>query len=120
MPTRAEIAEVLRRWQAGELAARAVFDWAQERYWPGAADFDDREADDSSAANEVLATLDQLPMNLVLAEDVPVYLEFLATPCGEFARGYKQFRAALDRIDYAARRQALIGDEFYGPVCWSG
>ena len=56
-------------------------------------------------------------MNLVLAEDVPVYLEFLATERGKFAQGYDRFRAALDRIDCAARRQALSGDEFYGPFC---
>jgi hypothetical protein len=114
MVTRADIAEILRRWQAGEVSARQVFDWAQERYWPGQVEFDDWEVDDSSAGNEVLGTLDQLPVNLVLPEDVPIYLEFLDTPPGQFDRGYERFRAALDRIDYAARRRALSGDEFYG------
>ncbi len=118
MVTRAEIADVLRRWQAGEVSARHVFDWAEERYWPGdEVEFDDWEADESSVANEVLGVLDQLPMNLVLPEDVPTYLEFLAAPPGHFGRAYEQFSQALDRIDHAARRRALKGDEFYGRFC---
>jgi hypothetical protein len=115
--TRGEIAETLRRWQAAELTAREVYDWAQELYRPGRAEFDDWEADDSSAANEVLGALDQLPMNLILPEDMPAYLEFLKTPSGRFAEGYERFQAALDRIDYAARARSLRDDDFYGRFC---
>src|SRR5262249_25019482 len=117
MVTRGMIAETLRRWQAGELTAREAYDWAQERYWPGRVEFDDWEADDSSAANEVLCALDALPMNLILPEDMPAYLEFLATPSGRFAEGYERFRAALDRIDYAAPARSLRKDDFYGRSC---
>ncbi len=120
MVTRTDIADVLRRWQAGEVSAREVFDWAQERYWPGEVDFDDWEANESSGAKEVLGALDQLPVNLVLPEDVPLYLAFLATPLGQFARGYEQFRAAIDGIDYTSRRQALCGDKLYGRFCKGG
>lgn len=117
MVTRAEITEILRRWQEGDISARQVFDWAQQRYWPGKVEFDDWEADESSVANEVLGVLDQLPINLVLPEDVPAYLAFLATPTGEFAHGYDRFRTAHDGIDFAARRRMLRGDEFYGRFC---
>jgi len=115
--TRAEIAELLRRWGAGKLAARDVRDWAQTRYWPGEVEFDDLEGDGSSAACEALAALDQLPMNVILSEDVPLYLAFLSTPVGKFESGYERLRSALDQIDYSARRRALSNDDFYGPFC---
>lgn len=98
MVARADIADVLRRWQAGALSAREVYDWTQERSWPGEVELDDREEDGSSAAREVLSAPDQLPMNLVMAEDVPAYLAFLATPQGEFAQGYDRHRRATMRI----------------------
>lgn len=89
--TRLEIADMLRRWQAGEVSAREVHAWAEDRYarMPEV-DVDDWEGlhgAEESVANEVLGELDRLNMNLVLAEDVPIYLEFLATPPGSFRDG---------------------------------
>jgi hypothetical protein len=114
--TREDIAAILQRWQAGELTAAQVHEWAQARY--GQADVDDWEdGDTNSAANEVLGALDRLDMNLMLPDDIPLYLAFLHTPPGHFAAGYRAFEAALGRIDYAARQQALSTNPLYAPFC---
>jgi hypothetical protein len=117
--SRGEIAEVLRRWQAGLLTAEQVHEWAEERYFPGHLDFDDEE-DDRSVASEVMGYLDMLNMNLMVVEDVPIFLEFLETPAGRFAEGYGKFREALDRIDMRARQRELAHIPFYAPFCDAG
>jgi hypothetical protein len=114
--TREDIATVLQLWQAGEVAAAQVHEWAQARY--GQVEFDDWEDDDTnSVANEVFGTLDMLDMNLMLIEDVPIYLAFLRTPPGQFGEGYRAFQDALQRIDYQARKQALHTHPLYARFC---
>ncbi len=119
--TRGEIAEVLRRWQAGQLTAEQVHTWADDLYFPGHLEFDDREGEDEgSVANEVLSSLSMLDMNLVTAADVPIYLEFLSTPPGQFADGYRRFVEAMDRIDREERRRSLSQTPPYTPYCGGG
>ena len=118
--TRADLKELLLAWQRGEMTTRAVFEWAQEKYWPGDVEFDDMDDDSSSAANEVLSALDQLPMNLILPEDVPIYVELLEATDGDFSNSYEKFRASINRIDILNRRESLTSDEFYGPYCSPG
>jgi hypothetical protein len=118
--TRGEIAEVLRRWQQGSMSGEEVHAWANSLYFPGEVNLDDWETDgeeENSVANEVLAQLDNLGMNLVIRDDVPIYLEFLRTPRGSFAEGYRKFREAIDSIDYKARLKSLREIPLYAPFC---
>jgi len=118
--TRGEIITVLRRWRAGELTAKQVHDWAQSQYFPGRLDYDDEE-DEESVADDVMHALDSIDMNLVIVEDVPIYLEFLATPRGQSREGYRRWREALDRVHsperQRERQKQLAGDPFYAPFC---
>jgi hypothetical protein len=118
--TRSQIIETLRRWQAGELSAREVSDWAQHLFWPGSAEFDDEDMNGASVSREVLAILDQLPANLIVAEDVPAFLEFLVTPSDQFEIGSERFRSNLRSIDYEHRRQQLRTDDLYRQFCGDG
>ncbi len=114
--SRAVVAAVLKHWQAGEWSAEQVHEWAEDRF--GQVDVDDWEgAEEQSVANEVLAALDLLDMNLMLPEDTPLYLAFLRTPPGQFAAGYQILQDALDRIDYPARQAALRAVPLYAPFC---
>lgn len=119
--TRSEIIAVLRRWQAGELTAKQAHDWAQSLYFPRRLDYDDEEADEESVASDVMHALDSIDMNLVVVEDVPIYLEFLATPKGQYAEGYRKWQEALDRVHSPERQRErqiqLAGDPFYAPFC---
>ncbi|HEV3145796.1 MAG TPA: hypothetical protein VGZ47_18045 [Gemmataceae bacterium] len=115
--SRNEIAEVLRKWQLGLLTAEHVHNWAGARYLHDDVDYDDEENDEHSVANEVMAHLDLLDMNLMVAEDIPIYLEFLETPAGQFEQGCKKFNEALDRIEIEARRQQLTHIPLYAPYC---
>ncbi len=117
MTTRDGIVAVLLEWSSGGRSAQDVYAWVERIYFPGAIEFNDWEDGDVSVANEVMGALDLLPMNLMLPEDIPVYLEFLATPRGQFDEGLQRFDEALRRIDYASRRRSLKADEFYGRFC---
>ena len=114
--TRGEIIHVLKKWQRAEFDTRQVWDWASHRFLCGAIDYDDRE-ESLSVAHEMLSMLDSLDMHCVLVEDVPMHLAFLATPIGAYEAGYRQWRQALEEIDFSARRQRLKDDAIYGPFC---
>ena len=116
MVKRLDIINILKSWRDDEITARAVWDWANERYMPGETEFDDWE-DDCSAANEVLCELDSLDMNLVLAVDIPIHLEFLQTPKGKFIEGYQKWRGQIGNIDFKKRCKELKDHEIYGPFC---
>jgi len=116
--SRSDIADVLRQWQAGLLTAEQVHAWAEELYFPGSLDFDDYEGDEeNSVANEVMSCLDMLNMKLIVVEDVPIYLEFLETPKGQFVDGYRKFENALSLIDYQERCRRLAQNPLYALFC---
>jgi len=116
MVKRLDIIKILKSWHDGKVTAKAVWDWASEKYMPGETEFDDWEGD-CSAANEVLCELDSLDMNLVLAEDIPIHIDFLQTPIGNFEAGYQKWRGRLENIDFKQRCKQLKGHEIYGPFC---
>jgi hypothetical protein len=110
MPTRIikreELAQVLNDWQSGRMSSAEVLSWADALYPSDDVDYEDWE-EDNSVTNEILAALDMLDMNLALPEDVPIYLEFLSSPVGQFKTGHAKFQRQLDEIDYVSRRERL-------------
>ena len=115
--SREDIIVVLKLWQDGTMSAQEVWDWAGHRYFPGETEFDDWEEDDASVSNEVMCELDSLDMNMVLPEDIPTHLSFLATPQGQFEIGHTKWKEAIARIDFRARQKNLKGHPIYGPFC---
>jgi hypothetical protein len=111
---RDELAQKLKDWQGGRISSEELLRWADALYPSDDVDYEDWEGDDS-VTNEVLAALDMLDMNLALPEDAPIYLQFLATPVGEFQNGYRRYKQALDRIDYDNRRTSLRDIPPYAP-----
>jgi hypothetical protein len=113
--TREEVAKMLRDWAEGRVTAREVHNWAEELF-PGSEDVeyeDWDENDDNSVISAVLGELDMLDMNLRTAEDVPIYLDFLATPPGGYAAGAAEYYRRLDAIDLESRRKLLWDDLLY-------
>jgi hypothetical protein len=116
--TREQLCKILEDWQSGRVTAKQVHDWAQDRFWPGEVNYADWEDDaNNSAAKEVLGDLDNLDMNLMTSEDIPIYLEFLQTPRGSFAQGYKKLEAALEAVDFKERQTRLKDDPLYEAFC---
>ena len=115
---RDELARVLTDWQSGRMSSAEVLSWADALYPSDDVDDEDWEGDDS-VTNEILAALDMLDMNLALPEDAPIYLDFLSTPFGQFARGHAEFQRRLDEIDYDSRRASLRHVFPYSPFLQS-
>jgi len=115
--TRNDIIKVLVAWQLGEMSTQDVYTWADDLY-PFNYEAEDWEvADDGNSVTScVLSMLEKFDMDLALPEDTVIYLEFLATPKGQFATGYDKCQKQLATIDKEARKNALRNDPFYGPI----
>jgi len=111
--TREEVAQKLRDWAGGRASTEAIQSWASDAFLQDEVDFADWEKEHNSVTKEVVAVLDMLDMNLVLPEDAPIYLEFLATPIGDFATGYAKMRRRLEEINYDERGDRLREIEPY-------
>ena len=64
-----------------------------------------------------MSDLSMLNMNLIIVEDVMIYLEFLETPLGQFSVGHQKYGQVLARIDIRARQRDLAGLQLYAPFC---
>lgn len=104
-----DVAAILRQWKAGLLTHPQVHDWATDRHAVDAWDPED------GAVAEVLACLDMMDMNLVVAEDADVLLAALGEKTAE--RAAQALDAYQDTIDLKARKLRLAGDPFYARFC---
>ena len=115
---RGDVKKILLKWRDGLLSAREVHAWAENRYNVNGYNCSDWEGDEElSVTNEVLSAQDRLDMNLMTVEDIPVYLEFLETPIGEFDSGMLKFEQYLDSINYKERKKKLAEVELYALFC---
>jgi len=111
--SREELRAVLEDWQAGRRTAAAGHAWADAR------DAADARACEDDIAQFVLAELDQLAMNLVTSEDVPVLLGILALDAGDELRACEMIADRVADISLPARKQALAADPTYARFCRS-
>ena len=112
--TREEVLTKLKDWQTGTLSSRELHAWAEALYLRDEVDYEDWEGD-HSVTNEIIAALDMLDMNLILPEDAPIYIEFLATPPDGFKVGYQRYQAQLNSINLEKRQTQLVRDPLYAP-----
>src|SRR5579883_2712628 len=108
---------MLRDWAEGRVAEYQVHLWAQELY-PSreGCEYEDWDENDESVLRDVLGDLDMLDMNLRSAEDVPIYLDFLATPRDQYAAGHAEYRRRLEAIDLDRRREQLKDVPYYRDI----
>ncbi|MDF7802188.1 hypothetical protein P4C99_22140 [Pontiellaceae bacterium B1224] len=115
--SRNDLIEILIKWENNQLSEKEIVDWA-DQYFPDEIEFEDWEGnDDQSVSNEIMASLDSLGMNLIIKDDIPIYLEFLKTPLGEFEQGYSIWRDKLSKIDIGNRMKLLRGNPVYADFC---
>jgi hypothetical protein len=108
---RSEVRSVLADWQAGLRTSTEVHAWAETRFA-----VDDWECEDD-IANEVLAQLDMLDMNLLTADDIPVLLSIFDLPAGEADRANEILSSYFAGVDLHKRKKALANDPLYARFC---
>jgi hypothetical protein len=111
--TRDDLRSLLTAWHAGSHSAADVHSWAEARFAVDAWECED------DVANEVLAQLDMLDMNLVTRDDVPALLAMLDVPSGQGAGASQQFEARISSSDLERRKKQLATDPTYAPFCGS-
>jgi hypothetical protein len=111
--TRDDLRSLLTAWQAGNHSAADIHSWAEARFAVSAWECED------DVANEVLAQLDMLDMNLVTRDDIPDLLAMLDVPSGLGASASQQFEARMSSSDLERRRTELAADPMYAPFCGS-
>lgn len=118
---REDIKKKLLDWKAEKLTAEQVKDWAESIHDSKEILYADMEGDDDdsvSVAKEVIDILVSLDMNLVLIEDIWMYLDFLETSPNMFTIGYKRFDEKLESINYHERKESLRNNPFYAKFCF--
>jgi len=116
--TRNELRVLLTQWEQGQITTEELNGFAGELYPNEEVDYEDWETDgENSVTKEVLAALDMMDMNLMVPEDVPVYLEFLNTPLGSYTDGYLRLRQYLQCVNIKKRQKALSEIPFYKAFC---
>jgi hypothetical protein len=68
MITKIDLENILTEWASGKVDATHVHSWAENRYAV------DEYETESGSANEVLARLDMMDMNLTTVDDIPVLI----------------------------------------------
>ncbi|HET6266500.1 MAG TPA: hypothetical protein VFG11_02195 [Acidobacteriota bacterium] len=114
--SRAIISHILKAWLGTEMLPEEVQHWAEIRFNSGAFELDDWE-DQGSIANEALALLDTLDLNLIIEDDIPALLEMLDTPPGKFEAGFAKWQEYFRAVDIKKRAQDLAGRDPYAPYC---
>jgi hypothetical protein len=102
---RADVREVLLRWQRQELSHACVHDWATARYAVSAFECD------NEVTNEVLAALDMLDVKVTTDADIPCLLKALDAVSGDEA---SSIMASMP-YDREERRQRFGNDPVYRP-----
>jgi hypothetical protein len=109
--TRDELRTVLEDWHSGKRTSGEVHEWAEARYAVRAWECED------DVANEVLAALDVLDMNLLTRDDVPVLQAMLELPPGQATRAAELLDAHFQEVSLDDRRESLASEPTYAPFC---
>ncbi|MGH2472453.1 MAG: hypothetical protein ACRDG6_08635 [Candidatus Limnocylindria bacterium] len=94
--SRTNLPDLLERWRSGVIGERAVHEEAER-----------------SIAFEVVSQLEILNVQLITAEDVPAFIEFLETPSGAEGAGWDRWQHYWDGIDFAKRLKDLVNNPYY-------
>ena len=112
--TRAEVRRVLFDWEAGRVSATEVHGWAEERYAVSNSEPED------AVVNEVLARLDMLDVDLLVAADVPALKRLLESHPSRLPEALTEYEAYVGAVDVPRRQRELAGDPLYRPFCKLG
>lgn len=107
-----KLVDLVSRWQDGCLDTRQVHEAAEALM----AEWEWRElpeSDPTSIVNEVICQLDALNWQLILPEDAPAILAFLATAAGSERQAWAAWGTYWDAVDYDERARRLQGDPYY-------
>jgi len=114
--TRDDVKEVLHKWANGSIATHEVHAWASERHASKVFTLTDKEEEEKSITNEVLALLDCLVLNLVSSDDVPALIKLLETPQGQYKDGIFAWEDYLHSLDLEKRKEEIKKDSFIRAV----
>ena len=103
---------LLLRWQSEAITAHEVHSEAEALM--AECDWKELPKDDpESPLYEVLCQLDILNQQLILSEDVPVFLTFLGSKESDLEERWSEWEGYWRQVDFERRRRELQGSDFY-------
>ena len=115
-PARSQIIQTLSRWAEAELTERDVWAWASSLCLPGEDSYD-RWLEGDRISHQVMLHLNSLDMHLIIKEDIPIYLQFLAQDDSNFESAYNEWQENIRKIDTSNRKRQLKKHPIYAPFC---
>lgn len=109
--TRQEIVKKLKDWSEDIISAEEIWEWASEEWTPYADEYVDGEYDENgvfqSVSRDVVNYLEELARLDIVKGDIPLFLEYLNTPPGEYVEGRRKLDKYFDLVDWDVRNQNL-------------
>lgn len=109
---RTALSEILDQWESTALSAAEVHAAAESLTARWAWQVCSRD-EPGSIVNEVLAQLDVLNQQLIIADDIPEIRAFLLTPAGAETAAWRRWECYWNQIDYGARAEQLREEPAY-------
>ena len=107
---RTEVRQILQAWQAHSMDELAVWQWGEKAL---AARLEHGDEQDELVA-DIVDLLAALPYEMVLLDDVPVFLDALANPAAETDLSINLLWNHMDGVDVDTRRHQYQSHFFYG------
>ncbi len=104
---------LLKNWGLDVLTEREVHEEAEILWEEVAMSADYPEDDPRSITAEVLSQLSVLNWQLIVVDDIPAILAFLATPPGQEPQAWQDWLDYWKNIDFEQRRISLLSNPYY-------
>ncbi|MEM7098824.1 MAG: hypothetical protein AAF541_11240 [Pseudomonadota bacterium] len=108
--TRKELIGVLTQWQSGERDELAIWEWAAESVEARQANGPDAD----ELVRDIMDLLGALPYEMVIVDDLPVFLDALENPLEETDLSINLLWNHMDAVDVDTRRLQHAEHPFYG------
>lgn len=111
--TRDIVRSKLQDWQKAKLTNQQIWEWALNEWFPIEDDYEDLERSANgtweSICRDIIWMLEDLNQNHISKKDIPILLEYLDTPLGQYQVGKNRIDNYFENIDWNSRKQELIG-----------
>ncbi len=114
MITREQLVETLELWRRDQKDELTLWQWAEEAKQQIRRQHQQEQGQVDELVRDIVDLLAALPYEMVLKDDVAVFLDALANPAEETDLSINLLWNHMDGVDVDSRRESLSNHPFYG------